>query len=54
MIGEVAHPFPYLRFVMRNGERVLQQQFSVKDYDEWQVFSIRYEWRDVPVTEEQP
>jgi hypothetical protein len=50
-------PTPSLRFVERNGARILQQGWAMKIYDTdalsgIKVSDIRLEWRDVPVEKE--
>lgn len=43
---------PLLRFVMRNGERVLQQAFNVINYENGLTVSGEIVWNDVPLIED--
>lgn len=47
-----------LRFIKRNGERILQQQWEIKDYYINSYgegdFEYTYEWRDVKSYEDDP
>lgn len=50
---QIRHPRPSLRFVTRDGERVLQQGWEVIDFHFGVEQRPRYEWFDVPVEEEE-
>jgi hypothetical protein len=42
-------PTPYLRFVEREGKRILQQRWAVTTYDAMHVAKgVHGVWRDVP------
>ena len=47
---DMEKPTPLLRFVVRDGARVLQQRWSITKYDEkHMVAGMAGEWRDVPI-----
>jgi hypothetical protein len=54
--GTKTEPTHWLRFVEREGKRILQQRWAVTTYDsDWVPTGIHGEWRDVPLrTENDP
>lgn len=48
------HALPEVRFVYRNGEKVLQQKIRFKKYSKWteMLYNEYDEWTDVPVVNE--
>lgn len=44
---------PALRFVLRDGKRMLQQGWAVTTYSEGHPTEQSIEWRDVPLVEEE-
>lgn len=43
-----------LRFVLRDGKRILQMATRFTDYEDSKPIAIGYEWSDVPLVEESP
>jgi hypothetical protein len=43
---------PGVRWVVRNGERVLQQYWAIKTYENESCVGLHGEWRDVPTEAE--
>ena len=50
--GSFAEPTSGLRFVLRDGARILQQEWRLTEYHNGEAVSGDNEWRDVPLTEE--
>lgn len=50
----IGAPSPQLRFVERDGKRILQQWWALKHYDaESRPTGLTGEWRDVPLEVEE-
>ncbi len=51
--GTRSEPTVWLRFVEREGKRILQQRWSVTTHDkDYNPTDRRGEWRDVPLNDE--
>ncbi len=51
-IAEVSEPTNAVRWLLRNGERVLQQRWIAKTQDRWgNITAMQEQWRDVPIVD---
>ena len=49
--GAFAEPTLGLRFVLRDGQRILQQEWRFTEYNNGEEISRRHEWCRVPLVE---